>query len=178
MAVLTTGLETQFFFNKDFSWEKSLDAYTFRSGSRGSWVIRSTLGLFGMGLADDQTTFIPSDRAVSVGKLADASFISNTFLSVAGGYAYDLNFTGRWFATMVGTAGVTGSLVTIGHTGGRRENAPAIGPSIAVRAGISYVGEVFHGGLSSASSLDAAYAQSILVSPKRNSTVLFFGTRF
>jgi hypothetical protein len=178
-VLLTAGLDASIFFNKDFSWEKSLDEFARRKGSHGSWVVRASAGLVGLGFTSAQSaSVIPADRAASAGRLTNARYVRDGFFSLSGGYAYDWNIVGRLFLTGIGTVGATASLVDIQFAGGGNRSAPAIGPSVSLNAGLTYVGDTFHGGLTTSAVLDAAQAGTVMFSPVRVGTLLFFGARF
>jgi hypothetical protein len=177
LSAAALGFDWQFFFNKAFSWEKSLDSFEPRSGSHGSWLLHSSIGVFGVGNLSDNSAFIPAAWDSRVGSLADSNYLTELFLSVSAGYAYDWNFAGNWFLTFVLNVGATGGTVDQSYADGTYRTEWSAGPSFSENLALTYVGKRWHVGVTSAGNFESAQTGTINMSATRFNLLEFVGIR-
>jgi hypothetical protein len=179
-AVITTlGIDAAFVFDPEFSIADAFSDFMARSGSRGSWFLRSSLELWFLGFLDEPyRQLIPDELSDGFGDFVDVSRWNQASATLGGGYAYDWNITHRFFLSLLGHVGLSGSLFDLSFASGDTERSRALGVSAGLQLAASFVTQEFHAGLVSGAVADSVTTHRVDVVAQRVSFMLFAGMRF
>jgi len=178
-VINTLGIDAAFVFDPKFSIADAFSDFMPRTGSRGSWFMRSSLELWFLGFLDEpDRRLIPDELSDGFGDFVDVSRWSQASATLGAGYAYDWNITHRFFLSMLGHLGLAGSLFDLSFASGGTESSRALGFSAGLQLAASFVTKEFHAGLVSGAVADSVTTHRVDVVAQRVSSTLFAGMRF
>ncbi|HTV22638.1 MAG TPA: DUF4421 family protein [Polyangiaceae bacterium] len=180
-AVITTlGLDFMFVFDPKFSIADAFSDFSPRSGSRGSFFMRSSLELWFLGFIDEpERRLIPDALNEGFGDFVDLNGFNTGNATLGAGYAYDWNFARHFFLSMMGHLGLAGSLLELTFApNDEEERSRALGASFGLQLAGSFVSKDFHAGLVTGAVADVINTHRVDVVSQRLSSTLFAGVRF
>jgi hypothetical protein len=178
-VISTLGVDAAFVFDPKFSIADAFSDFMPRSGSKGSWFMRSSIEFWFLGfLSDPERRLIPAELSGGFGDFVDVSGWNQASATLGGGYAYDWNITHRFFLSMMGNLGLAGTLFDLSFASGGTESSRALGFSAGLQLAASFVTKEFHAGLVSGAVADSVTTHRVDVVSQRVSSTLFAGMRF